>query len=184
MGVYESCRVEKERSQHVYPNSPQPRLASSASIIPNLRHPLIPATPPINLEPPSSASQHHPPPRAGTTLTTPARLVQHRLARKRRRPPTMNTPGASMPPAAGPGTADHYIIGKNTKPANPTPLSAPQEQQVRDLYYKNVRAKCATEIEGTTHPCTATQRNATQRNATQPHPYPNPTQHHHHARRS
>ncbi|KAJ4292820.1 hypothetical protein N0V90_009483 [Kalmusia sp. IMI 367209] len=31
-------------------------------------------------------------------------------------------------------------------PSNPTPLSAPQEQQVRDLYYKNVRAKCAAEI--------------------------------------
>ncbi|KAF2628883.1 hypothetical protein BU25DRAFT_465861, partial [Macroventuria anomochaeta] len=60
----------------------------------------------------------------------------------------MNTPGASMPPAAGPGNADNYIIGKNTRPANPTPLSAPQEQQVRDLYYKNVRAKCAPEIEG------------------------------------
>jgi hypothetical protein len=34
-------------------------------------------------------------------------------------------------------------------PSNPTPLSAPQEQQVRDLYYKNVRAKCAEEIGGT-----------------------------------
>ncbi|PSN67129.1 hypothetical protein BS50DRAFT_621207 [Corynespora cassiicola Philippines] len=31
-------------------------------------------------------------------------------------------------------------------PSNPTPLSAPQEQQVRDLYYKNVRNKCAEEI--------------------------------------
>lgn len=63
--------------------------------------------------------------------------------------PTMSgTPGASMPPAASPGTADSYIIGKNTRPANPTPLSAPQEQQVRDLYYRNVRAKCAPEIEG------------------------------------
>ncbi|KAF1954635.1 hypothetical protein CC80DRAFT_493757 [Byssothecium circinans] len=31
-------------------------------------------------------------------------------------------------------------------PSNPTPLSAPQEQQVRDLYYKNVRSKCADEI--------------------------------------
>lgn len=71
----------------------------------------------------------------------------------------MNTPGASMPPAAGPGNADNYIIGKNTRPANPTPLSAPQEQQVRDLYYKNVRAKCAPEIEGAstslTHPTPA-----------------------------
>ncbi|KAF2268378.1 hypothetical protein CC78DRAFT_455526 [Lojkania enalia] len=31
-------------------------------------------------------------------------------------------------------------------PSNPTPLSAPQEQQVRDLYYKNVREKCAEEV--------------------------------------
>lgn len=36
-------------------------------------------------------------------------------------------------------------------PSNPTPLSAPQEQQVRDLYYKNVRDKCAEEIKGTVH---------------------------------
>lgn len=39
------------------------------------------------------------------------------------------------------------IVGNNPLPSNPTPLSAPQEQQVRDLYYKNVRAKCAPEIE-------------------------------------
>jgi hypothetical protein len=39
------------------------------------------------------------------------------------------------------------IPGKRL-PSNPTPLSAPQEQQVRDLYYKNVRAKCAEEIKG------------------------------------
>ena len=38
-------------------------------------------------------------------------------------------------------------------PSNPTPLSAPQEQQVRDLYYKNVRAKCADEIKGTWNYC-------------------------------
>ncbi|KAH7390752.1 cytochrome c oxidase biogenesis protein Cmc1 like-domain-containing protein [Phaeosphaeria sp. MPI-PUGE-AT-0046c] len=43
--------------------------------------------------------------------------------------------------------ADRVIVGTNTLPSNPTPLSAPQEQQVRDLYYKNVRAKCAAEIE-------------------------------------
>jgi hypothetical protein len=42
---------------------------------------------------------------------------------------------------------DRTIISTNASPSNPTPLSAPQEQQVRDLYYKNVRAKCATEIE-------------------------------------
>ncbi|KAH7086096.1 cytochrome c oxidase biogenesis protein Cmc1 like-domain-containing protein [Paraphoma chrysanthemicola] len=42
---------------------------------------------------------------------------------------------------------DRVIVGSNKHPINPTPLSAPQEQQVRDLYYKNVRAKCAAEIE-------------------------------------
>ena len=44
---------------------------------------------------------------------------------------------------------DRMIIGTNRTPTNPTPLSAPQEQQVKDLYYKNVRAKCAKEIEST-----------------------------------
>ncbi len=43
--------------------------------------------------------------------------------------------------------SDSIIVGTNAKPTNPTPLSAPQEQQVRDLYYKNVRSKCAAEIE-------------------------------------
>ncbi|KAI8933647.1 hypothetical protein NX059_009370 [Plenodomus lindquistii] len=43
--------------------------------------------------------------------------------------------------------SDRMIIGTNATPTNPTPLSAPQEQQVKDLYYKNVRAKCAKEIE-------------------------------------
>ncbi|KAL6708883.1 hypothetical protein ACN47E_002290 [Coniothyrium glycines] len=42
---------------------------------------------------------------------------------------------------------DRMIVGTNERPSNPTPLSAPQEQQVKDLYYKNVRAKCAAEIE-------------------------------------
>lgn len=36
---------------------------------------------------------------------------------------------------------------------NPLPLSAAQEAQVRDLYYKRVRAYCADEIRGT---CTLT----------------------------
>jgi COX assembly protein 1 len=57
---------------------------------------------------------------------------------------------ATPPPGSKPNTppADNYIVGTNTLPSNPTPLSAPQEQQVRDIYYKSVRAKCATEIEG------------------------------------
>jgi COX assembly protein 1 len=32
---------------------------------------------------------------------------------------------------------------------NPLPLSATQEAQVRDLYYKRVRSRCADEIKGT-----------------------------------
>ena len=31
---------------------------------------------------------------------------------------------------------------------NPLPLSAPQEQEVKLLYYKRVRALCAPEIKG------------------------------------
>jgi hypothetical protein len=58
----------------------------------------------------------------------------------------MATPRPTSSPSKPP--ADNYIVGTNTLPSNPTPLSAPQEQQVRDIYYKNVRAKCAAEIEG------------------------------------
>ena len=49
------------------------------------------------------------------------------------------TDPTSIPPAN---------VAPRKLPSNPTPLSAPQEQQVRDLYYKNVRAKCADEIKG------------------------------------
>ncbi|KAH7112457.1 cytochrome c oxidase biogenesis protein Cmc1 like-domain-containing protein [Dendryphion nanum] len=42
-------------------------------------------------------------------------------------------------------SSDTGIAGKKL-PSNPTPLSAPQEQQVRDIYYRNVREKCAEEI--------------------------------------
>ena len=31
---------------------------------------------------------------------------------------------------------------------NPLPLSASQEAQVRDIYYKRVRSRCADEIKG------------------------------------
>ena len=33
-------------------------------------------------------------------------------------------------------------------PRDPAPLSAAQEQQVRELYHKRVRTKCADEIRG------------------------------------
>lgn len=57
---------------------------------------------------------------------------------------TNTTP--TSPPASETG-----IAGKKL-PSNPTPLSAPQEQQVRDIYYRNVREKCAEEIKGTSPP--------------------------------
>ncbi|KAF2197814.1 hypothetical protein GQ43DRAFT_483836 [Delitschia confertaspora ATCC 74209] len=41
--------------------------------------------------------------------------------------------------------ADNYIVGDRI-PTNPTPLSAPQEAQVRELYYRRVKDKCADEI--------------------------------------
>jgi hypothetical protein len=53
---------------------------------------------------------------------------------------------------------DRILVGSNKQPSNPTPLSAPQEQQVRDLYYKNVRAKCAVEIESTLSSLSAVRR--------------------------
>jgi hypothetical protein len=123
----------------------------STTASPPHRHPHSLPTRRIPHPSPPSPAQH-------TTARSDAEHTQQALYRTAsdpaqrsaaQQPSTMSgTPGASMPPAAGPGTADHYIIGKNTRPANPTPLSAPQEQQVRDLYYKNVRAKCAPEIEG------------------------------------
>lgn len=43
----------------------------------------------------------------------------------------------------------------NGSPLNPTrkplPLSASQESQVRELYYKRVRNKCADEVRGMPH---------------------------------
>jgi hypothetical protein len=35
---------------------------------------------------------------------------------------------------------------------NPLPLSAAQEAQVKDIYYKRVRGHCAQEIKGWLHP--------------------------------
>lgn len=35
---------------------------------------------------------------------------------------------------------------------NPLPLSASQESQVRELYHKRVRQKCADEVRGTSLP--------------------------------
>jgi hypothetical protein len=66
--------------------------------------------------------------------------------------PTPTSSQAAMAsPAPGtpiaPQKVDGIVLARKI-PSNPTPLSAPQEQQVRDLYYKNVRDKCADEIKG------------------------------------
>ena len=54
-----------------------------------------------------------------------------------------------------PTEAPSPSTGTNPKPnplplpsRNPIPLSAAQEAQVRDLYYKRVRNKCAEEVRG------------------------------------
>ncbi|KAL9092569.1 MAG: hypothetical protein Q9165_004373 [Trypethelium subeluteriae] len=47
----------------------------------------------------------------------------------------MATPNTSSPESSAP-----YV------PHNPAPLSSAQEQQVRELYHKRVRTKCADEI--------------------------------------
>lgn len=44
------------------------------------------------------------------------------------------------------GTSEPVAEGMQEVPRNPMPLSAAQEQQVRDLYYKRVRGYCAEEI--------------------------------------
>lgn len=63
-------------------------------------------------------------------------------------------PQHEMPVEADAGTYERIRKGETgipgvKLPSNPTPLSAPQEQQVREIYYRNVRAKCGKEIEGT-----------------------------------
>lgn len=53
----------------------------------------------------------------------------------------MTTPSTS-PDASPPKEPKQYNL------RNPLPLSAPQEQEVKLLYYKRVRAHCAPEIKG------------------------------------
>ncbi|KAF2090911.1 hypothetical protein K490DRAFT_53844 [Saccharata proteae CBS 121410] len=57
-------------------------------------------------------------------------------------------PAAPPPPASGPTTTSSSSASAPKAPVlrNPIPLSSSQEQQVRDLYYKRVRTKCADEI--------------------------------------
>ncbi|KAF2751596.1 hypothetical protein M011DRAFT_474045 [Sporormia fimetaria CBS 119925] len=55
---------------------------------------------------------------------------------------------AMPPPTPEPLPRDDRDTGvKGLKvPLNPTPLSAPQEQQVREIYYSNVRSYCVEEL--------------------------------------
>ena len=53
----------------------------------------------------------------------------------------MTTPSTSSD-ASSTSTPKQYNL------RNPLPLSAPQEQEVKLLYYKRVRAHCAPEIKG------------------------------------
>lgn len=57
----------------------------------------------------------------------------------------MATTGAKAA-AAATSTLDKDAVPRDPVPRNPVPLSAGQEQQVRDLYYKRVRQRCANEI--------------------------------------
>lgn len=43
---------------------------------------------------------------------------------------------------------DKDAVPRDPVPRNPVPLSAGQEQQVRDLYHKRVRQRCADEVKG------------------------------------
>lgn len=56
---------------------------------------------------------------------------------------------ASMMAPPTPGEATIPTTQGSLNPSrNPLPLSASQEGQVRELYYKRVRQKCADEVRG------------------------------------
>ena len=66
-------------------------------------------------------------------------------------PATRPAATATMATATSPAPQSNSIpptAAAAPVPRNPVPLSAGQEQQVRDLYYKRVRTKCADEIRG------------------------------------
>lgn len=66
-----------------------------------------------------------------------------------------STKSSSSPSSAAPPdnsevrTKDGKLVrGIDIRRASPMPLNATQESEVRDLYYKRVRDKCADEIRG------------------------------------
>src|SRR6266516_2168805 len=58
---------------------------------------------------------------------------------------TQSTSAGGSPTPPGPPPS---ACSPNINLRNPTPLSATQEAQVRELYYKRVRGLCAAEIKG------------------------------------
>ncbi|KAI9820126.1 MAG: hypothetical protein M1832_003833 [Thelocarpon impressellum] len=56
--------------------------------------------------------------------------------------PLSSSPTSSSPPSSSPPSSSPRL----PLSVNPLPLSAAQEQQVRDLYYARVRGYCAAEI--------------------------------------
>ena len=54
----------------------------------------------------------------------------------------MATPSTSQDTSSAPSAPRKYNL------RNPLPLSASQEQEVKQLYYKRVRSHCAPEIKG------------------------------------
>jgi hypothetical protein len=133
-----ACSVSTLPDQPTRSKEHQSRLSNHHHLSSPTKHPPHPviATTPRSLRTENRAQDIHPP------------LSSHR--NRRHKKSHSSSPAGilrSFSRDSPPIMTDRMIIGTNPLPSNPTPLSAPQEQQVRDLYYKNVRAKCAEEIE-------------------------------------
>lgn len=121
LGSHLNLRLRRPAPHQHAPHSVSPSIAARTTTdrAPLPKLPLQRSIPPIALHPHFSA---------------------HRKA--------LRSKGPAMAMAGTERVPETSILGKKL-PSNPTPLSAPQEQQVRDIYYKNVREKCAEEIKGT-----------------------------------
>jgi len=76
----------------------------------------------------------------GQSATIDQIRVKVDMARERP-PPASSTPEVALPKPV-------ITKGVDIRTFSPLPLTASQEQQVRDIYYKNVRVKCDPEIRG------------------------------------
>ncbi|KAF2140044.1 uncharacterized protein K452DRAFT_320116 [Aplosporella prunicola CBS 121167] len=61
-------------------------------------------------------------------------------------PPAAAAAASASASQSTPSSTAAKDVPRDPVPRNPIPLSAGQEQQVRDLYYKRVRTYCADEI--------------------------------------